>query len=217
MFLKRFWLLLSAIVILFPSWGSAQESTLDVAKRRGWVVAGVKNDFPPLGYLDQSGKWVGLDLEMAQYVAKKLGVELRPEAITSRTRIPMLVNGNVDFVVQINPTRERAQTVDFTIPYFHAGHTLLVHTDSGIRSIDDLAGRKTGTVQGSADGPGLLAFQPKTELVLFQEPPQVFLALRQRRIDAMTTSSILLQVMSKNEPDMVVIDRPFKPDPLPAE
>ena len=71
MFLKRFWLLLSAIVILFPSWGSAQESTLDVAKRRGWVVAGVKNDFPPLGYLDQSGKWVGLDRLPAGY--KKSG------------------------------------------------------------------------------------------------------------------------------------------------
>ncbi len=201
-------------ILLAPGVSTAQQSTLDAAKAKGVVVAGVKNDFPPFGYLDQQNNWVGIDVEMARYVAKKLGVELKLEAITSRTRIPLLVNGNVDFIVQINPTRERAQTVDFTIPYYEGGQTLLVYKDSGIKGVADLAGRKVGTVQGSADGPSLLAFQPKAELVFFQEQAQAYQALKQRRIDAMSTSNILLEQMSKGETGMVVLDKPFKPDPL---
>ena len=82
---------------LFWSW-SAQESTLDVVKKRGTLIAGVKNDYPPAGYLDSKGEWVGLDVDMAKYIAKKLGVKLQMEAVSSRTRIPMLVNNNVDLL-----------------------------------------------------------------------------------------------------------------------
>ena len=207
---------IAAIVslLLTPVGASAQQSTLDAVKAKKVLVAGVKNDFPPFGYIDQQNKWVGIDVDMARYVANKLGVELKLEAITSRTRIPLLVNGNVDFIIQINPTRERAQTVDFTVPYYEGGQTLLVYKDSGIKSVGDLAGRKVGTVQGSADGPSLLAFQPKAELVFFQEQAQAYQALKQRRIDAMSTSNILLEQMSKGEAAMVVLDKPFKPDPL---
>jgi polar amino acid transport system substrate-binding protein len=74
----------------------AQQSTLDVVKKRGTLIAGVKNDFPPAGYIDQKGEWVGFDVDLAKYIARKLGVKLQMEAITPRTRIPMLVNGNID-------------------------------------------------------------------------------------------------------------------------
>jgi polar amino acid transport system substrate-binding protein len=213
---NKFKLVVAAITALsLWSWpAAAQESTLDVVKKRGTLIAGVKNDYPPAGYIDSKGEWVGLDVDMAKYIAKKLGVKLQMEAVTSRTRIPMLVNNNVDLIININPTRERAQAIDFTSPYFLAGTTILVHKDSGIRGIEDLVPpRKVGGVQGSADGPGLLVQVPKADIQYFQEFPQVFLALKQKRVDAMLTASVTLAQMSKGDPDLVVVMPPFKPDP----
>ena len=204
----------SVLVALWSGVVAAQESTLDIVTKRGTLIAGVKNDYPPAGYIDKNGNWVGLDVDMAKYIAKKLGVSLKMVAVTSRTRIPMLVNNNVDLIINVNPTRERAQTIDFTSPYFLAGTTFLVRKDNGIRSVDDLAPpRKVGSVQGSADAPGLLARLPTADIRYFQEFPQVLIALKQKRIDAMLTASVTLAQMSKGDPDLVVVMPPFKPDP----
>lgn len=193
---------------------AAQQSTLDVVKKRGVLIAGVKNDYPPAGYIDQKSEWVGFDVDLAKYIANKLGVKLQMEAITPRTRIPMLVNGNIDLVMNINPTRERAQTIDFTSAYFYAGSTLLVWRNSGIRGIEDVAApRKVGGVQGSAGAQGLLSVQPKADIQYFQELPPVLIALKHKRVNAMVGSSVILLQMSKNEPDLVVLTPPFKSDP----
>jgi len=193
---------------------AADESTLDVVKKRGTLIAGVRNDFPPAAYINQAGEWVGFELDLMEYIAKKLGVKLKMEVVTSRTRIPLLVNGNVDMVMAVmNPTRERAQVVDFTQPYFLGGQALLVKKDSGIKGVDDLAGKKVGTTQGSNDANGVKAFAPKAELVYFQEYPQAFLALKQGRIDAMSTTDLTLGSFAKQDPAFVVLVPPFKPDP----
>ena len=88
-----------------------------------------------------------------------------------------------------------------------------MHKDSGIKSIDDLAGKNVGTTQGSNDANGIMAFQPKAKLVYFQEYPQAFLALKQGKIDAMSTTDLTLASFAKQDPTLVVIGPPFKPDP----
>lgn len=207
--------ILSCLFVFAASAALAQqESTLDVVKKRGTLIAGMRNDFPPAAYVNQQGEWVGFELDLMEYIAKKLGVKLQKEVVTSRTRIPVLVNGNVDVAVAVmNPTRERAQVIDFTQPYFLGGQALLVRKDSGVKSIDDMAGKKVGTTQGSNDANGVKAFQPKAELVYFQEYPQAFLALKQGRIDAMSTTDLTLAAFAKQDPSFVVIGPPFKPDP----
>lgn len=192
----------------------AQESTYDVIKKRGTLIAGLRNDFPPAGYINQQGQWVGFEIDLMDYIANKLGVKVQREQVTSRTRIPMLVNGNIDVIMAVmNPTRERGKVIDFTQPYFLGGQALLVRKDSGVKSIADMAGKKVGTVQGSQDANGVTAFQPKAELVFFQEYPQAFLALKQNRIDAMSTTDLTLAAFAKEDPTYVVIQPPFKPDP----
>ena len=214
--MRKFLLLSAAIAALAigASTAVAQESTLDIVKKRGTLIAGMRNDFPPAGYINQQGEWVGFEIDLMDYIAKKLGVKVQREQVTSRTRIPMLVNNNVDVVMAVmNPTRERGQVIDFTQPYFLGGQALLVRKDSGVKSIADMAGKKIGTTQGSQDALGVQAFQPKAELVYFQEYPQAFLALKQGRIDAMSTTDLTLNALSKGDPNFEVIQPPFKPDP----
>jgi polar amino acid transport system substrate-binding protein len=207
-------LAMAGVQLLFASQVEAEESILDVVKKRGAIIAGMRNDFPPAAYINQQGQWVGFEIDLMDYIAKKAGVKVQREQVTSRTRIPMLVNGNIDVIMAVmNPTRERAEVIDFTQPYFLGGQALLVRKDSGVKSIDDMAGKKVGSVQGSQDPAGVTAFQPKAEIVYFQEYPQAFLALKQGRIDAMSTTDLTLNAFAKEDPSFVVIEPPFKPDP----
>ena len=221
---KRYFVAAVGCLLMFSETSSAQQgtdqcmctpaSTLDVVKKRGVLIAGVKNDLPPLGYIDRDGKWVGVEVEMAQYLASKLGVTLKMELVSSLTRIPMLVNGNVDLLVSISPTRERAKTIDFTRAYFDdGGSAVLVYRDSGIRGAEDLAApRKSATAQGSANATELLAMQPKAQLVYFQAYPEAFQALRAHQVDAMVAGYGMLERLAKDNPSMTVLP-PLTPDP----
>ena len=96
----------------------AEQSTLDVVKQRGTLIAGVKSDYPPFGYVDQNGNLVGFDVEIMKYLAKYLGVQIDLRPVTSANRIPMLQAGTVDVVcASMGITKDRVQAVDFTVPY----------------------------------------------------------------------------------------------------
>ncbi len=98
--MKRSTVLLVAVLAIcgFSSVATAGESTLDLVKKRGKLIAGVRYDAPPWGSVDKEGKVIGFDVDIARYFAQKLGVELELVQVTAKTRIPMLVNGNVDIL-----------------------------------------------------------------------------------------------------------------------
>lgn len=101
--MRRQWgkLILGALVVLvgmafgvLPS--GAQESRLDLIKKHGKLIAGVRYDYPPYGYDDKRGRPAGFGVEAAKYFAKKLGVGLEYVQVTSKARIPLIVNGTIE-------------------------------------------------------------------------------------------------------------------------
>ncbi|MBJ3777097.1 transporter substrate-binding domain-containing protein [Acuticoccus mangrovi] len=204
-----------ALSLIFTSGLASAESLLDEVKARGTVKIGLRKDFPPVGFIDRDGSWVGTEIDFAHYVAEKLGVELEMVEVISKTKIPLLLNGNIDILMAAsNPTRERAKIVDFTQPYQIDGQTILVRKDSGITTLDDLANHKVGTVQGSLDGDQLVKRQPTAELVYFQEYPNAVLALQSGRVDAVTTSYSVLAKFAAQDDNLVVMPKTFRPDPF---
>src|SRR5687768_16879203 len=99
-FMKRICsgLLLGCILFVGVEPASAQ-STLDAVKARGTLIAGVRFDTPPYGSLDATGKSVGIDIDIANEVAKRLGVRLQLLQVTGQTRIPQLNAGKVDLLL----------------------------------------------------------------------------------------------------------------------
>ena len=91
--------LVVAVAFLAVPNSYSAESTLAKVKKRGVLVAGVKFDFPPMGFIDKkTGKPDGFDVDLVKEIAKKLGVKTKFVQALSKTRIPLIVNGNVDLI-----------------------------------------------------------------------------------------------------------------------
>jgi polar amino acid transport system substrate-binding protein len=162
----------------------AAGDTLAKVKATGTLLAGVRNDFPPIGSIDTSGKPVGFGPDLADAFAKKLGVKAEFVPTTSRTRIPLLQNGSIDCEFGITtPTVEREKTVDFSIPYVWDAVSIIIK-EGASKSVKDYAPpKKVATTQGSYIIELFKQHIANPEIVLFQEYPDAVQALRNGKVD----------------------------------
>lgn len=107
--------ILILLSLLFPAL-SAQAETVDDIISRGEVRIGVDISTPPFGSLDKEMKPAGLDVDMANLLAKDLGVKLELVPLTGQNRIPSLLTDKVDFIVaSFGIYTERARSIAFPI------------------------------------------------------------------------------------------------------
>ncbi|MDH2426289.1 glutamate ABC transporter substrate-binding protein [Sphaerisporangium sp. TRM90804] len=114
------------------------------------LVIGVKPDQPGLG-VKKDGKYTGFDVDVATYVARKLGKTARFVDAPSSAREKMLARGTVDLIfATYSITAERKTKVSFGGPYYVAHQDTLVRADDGaVAGVRDLSGRKLCQVTGS--------------------------------------------------------------------
>ncbi len=212
------WVMLVAVTAWLGGAGAAEaQSGLEVAKKRGKLVAGVKTDFPPFGYVDAAGKNMGFDVDMAHLFAKALfndenQVEL--VAVTSGNRIPFLQSGKIDIILAtVTITDERRQVVEFSDPYFLSGSLLLVPKSSTVKDLDDLAGKTVAVVQGAIQDKDVEQLQPKANRVKFGKVSEAMLAVKGGRADAYAHDDILVLTLVKENPDLRATSKVFMPRP----
>lgn len=192
---------------------------LDAIKSRGKLVVGVKYDTKLFGLKDPaSGKVEGFDVDIAKALAKEiLGDETKLELkeVTSKTRIPMLNNNDIDMIVAtMTITEERKKEVDFSDVYFKAGQSLLVKKGSPIASIDDIKkGTKILAVKGSTSVDNIKAKVPDANVLEFDNYQDAFSALKAGQGDTLTTDNAILYGMQAQDPGYVVVGEPFTDEP----
>jgi putative glutamine transport system substrate-binding protein len=197
----------------------AGESTLDKIKKRGKLIVGVKYDLNLFGLKDpQTGKVEGFDIDIAKGLAKKiLGDENKIELkeVTSKTRIPMLNNGEIDCIIAtMTITEERKKEVDFSDVYFMAGQSLLVKKDSKINGLKDIKkGVTVLTAKGSTSAQNIRQKAPEATVLEFENYAEAFTALKAGQGDALTTDNALLWGMAKQDPNFRVVDETFSEEP----
>ena len=124
----------------------------EIANRKRLIV-GVKCDTPPFGYLDVRGKNAGVDVEIAQQLARyAFGRAQRLTFVCAPTAVrePLLTSGRVDLVIStFTYTADRDTRIDFSRPYYKATGRLLVKNDSPISDLADIRGKKVATTSGS--------------------------------------------------------------------
>lgn len=127
---------------------------MDAIQSRGRLTAGVAYDIPGMGYKDpRTGMIEGFESDLARAIAEKLlGGRDRIDfsQVTDEQRIRALQNDLVDVVLsQITITPDRAEQVDFSVPYLVTREALLVPKGSSIKRLEDLAGKRIAVTAGS--------------------------------------------------------------------
>jgi ABC-type amino acid transport substrate-binding protein len=207
-------LITSAAAITFAG-AQAQDNTIAKIKARGKLLAGVKFDTPPFGFLDDKNQPVGFDIDLMRKIAEHIGVPVELVSVTSPTRIPMLVSGNVDLVAaSMTHTRERDKTIDFSITYYTGGQSLLVPKTSTITGLKDLEGKQVSVQQGTTLEKNIAAAAPKAQVVAFKDYNSAWLALGQGRVDALTGSLNILQGFAKDNPNVKIVGELFSVEPF---
>jgi ABC-type amino acid transport substrate-binding protein len=205
--------LIALVTMALPA--AAQQGTIQKIKERGKLLAGVKLDTPPFGFLDDKNEPAGFDIEIVRKIAARIGVPVELVKVTSATRIPLLVSGNVDLVAaSMTHTRERDRAIDFSITYYTGGQSLMVPKASAITSVKDLDGKQVAVQQGTTLEKNIAAVAPNARIVAFRDYTAAWLALAQGRADAFTGSLNVLQGFLKDNPNFKIVGEMFSVEPF---
>ncbi len=130
--------------------GDKADTSLEDVKKKGQLVMGLDDSFPPMGFRDENQNIVGFDVDVAKEVAKRMGVELKLQPIDWKAKEQELDTGNVDCLWNgFTKTAERGEKMNLSDPYMKNTQVVVVLADSDIKTLDDLAG-KTVIVQGGS-------------------------------------------------------------------
>ena len=210
-------MLLAGVLALALVSQAVAGSALDEVKRRGKLIAGVKTDFPPFGYVDSAGKNLGFDVDVAHLFAKALfddETKVELVAVTSGNRIPFLQSGKIDIIIAtVTVTEERKQVVEFSDPYFLSGSLLLASKASPIKGVENLAGKTVAVIQGAIQDKDIEQLAPKADRVKYGKVSEAVLAVKGGRADAFAQDDILILTLAKENPDMKAVGKPFIPRP----
>jgi ABC-type amino acid transport substrate-binding protein len=209
-------LVLGLLVLASSSNGIA--GTLQDVKNRGKLIAGVKTDFPPFGFLNQKGAHKGFDIDLAKAISKELlgneeTVEFIP--VTTGNRIAFLTSKKIDMIAAtMSITEERMKEVDFSTPYFMTGQVILVRGGNKITKYQDLAGKKVATIQGSIGDLAIGQMVPKVARVRFEHNFEALQALKERQVEAFVQDYVLLSNLLQESPGLKIAGlKPFRPTP----
>lgn len=113
--------------------------TLEEIQQSGYINIGVFSDKSPFGYVDENGDYQGYDIYFAERIAQDLGVEPKYISTEAASRIEYLQTGKVDIILaNFTVTAERAEEVDFALPYMNVALGVVSHEDNVITSLDDI-------------------------------------------------------------------------------
>lgn len=118
------------------------------AEERVFVV-GFDAEYPPYGYVDESGNYVGFDLDLAEEVSKRLGWTLKKQPIDWDSKDMELNSGNIDCIWNGFTVTGRENNYTWTVPYVDNSIVFVVNNNN-INTIEDLGGRIVSTQAGSS-------------------------------------------------------------------
>ncbi|MBH1938688.1 glutamate ABC transporter substrate-binding protein [Streptomyces sp. AV19] len=184
------------------------------------ITIGTKADQPNLGFKNPStGKRSGFDVEIAKMVAADLGFdEQHIEFVTvpSEARETQIAAGGVDlYVGTYTINDERKKQIGFAGPYYIAGQSLLVKSDSSIKGPDDVKGKKVCSVTGSTPLKRIKEAKYGAAEVKAQQGYQLCVQeLANGTVDIVTTDDAILKgYAAQNKGKLKVVGQPFSKEP----
>lgn len=199
-----------AFTLLAAPAPSLAQSTLKEIQKRGKLLAGVRFDIPPNGYLNVRGEHVGFGPDIARELARHLGVDVEFVQTTSKNRIPLLLNGQIDADIgPTTPTKTRDEVIDFSHTYVMDQVVIMVRKGD---STDPESYFNTDKTVGVLQGSFLLdlwkAHSQNATFKEYQEFPELVIALAQGKVDVvpgpLTTVHDLIEKLGERAEGLAV-------------
>ena len=193
-----------------PAPAADAPSTLDKVTEAGTVRIGVRNDNPPLSFVNDAGDWVGFDVDLANAMAEEMGVEAELIVVDGTTRITFVQEDRVDMsVASMNHTRSREEAIDFSITYFWDNQSFLVR-DGEYTNIEELFGKKVAASAGSSTIDSWTAYSaaagaPAPEFVEFEDKQAAVQAVRDGAVEGYTEDNITMLSLSAGDDSLTLL------------
>jgi len=164
--------------------------TLDEIKESGKIIIGVFSDKNPFGYVDENGDYQGYDVYFAERLAADLGVEIEYVSTEPSSRVEYLETGKVDIILaNFTVTGERAEIVDFALPYMKVALGVVSPDSTLITSPEELNGKTLIVAKGTTAETYFTENYPEVNLLKFDQYTEAYNALLDGRGDALSTDN----------------------------
>lgn len=187
-----------------------QGALLTKIKSKGELVVGTASGFPPYEFIDtsKSEKTVtGIDIALGQKIADKLGVKLVVQDMSFSSLLSSIAADKIDIAIAaINATDERKKAVDFSKPYMHSPHILLIRKeDAGkYKTLEDFRGKTIGAQKSTLQEKLAREQVPEAKVVALDKVADTLIELEHGKLDAVASQGVVAQqylVMNQNLAD----------------
>src|SRR6056297_2653884 len=192
-----------------------EESKLDKIKEKGVIVLGTAADYPPYEFdkeIDGEDHIVGFDIEIAKAFAEDLGVELEIKDMKFEGLIAALVADNIDFIVAgMVPKPERAEVVDFSMPYYQAEQSILIKAEDvdTYKAPEDFEGVVVGAQKATVQEEIVLNQIPGSEYKGLSKITNLVLELKNDKIEAIVLVKPVADAYANQNEDLIVPEISF--------
>ena len=174
-------------------------------KKSGELIIGVFSDKAPFGYIDKNGNYRGYDIYFAERLAKDLGVKPKYISLEPANRTEYAKTGKVDIILaNFTMTKERAEQVDFALPYMKVAIGVVSPENQNITSVEQLKGKKLIVAKGTTAETYFTENHPEVELLKFDQYSETYNALLDKRGDAFSTDNTEVLAWAMKNPEYKV-------------
>ncbi len=189
----------------------AKPSLLETIKNRGVLIVGTSADWPPFEYIDAQGNFAGIDIVIADRIAREIGVKLEIRDMKFGALIQALKAGQIDLILaDLHHTAEREKEIDFSKGYYvayDAAVVVLKSKASQITSESSLVGKNIGVQQGTIQEEWAKKnLGGKANIVSYDRVyPEMVMTLKRGDLDAIIVGDIIATVLASRDPDLAVV------------
>ena len=183
----------------------AKARTVQEIKDSGVIRIGVFTDKAPFGYIDENGKNQGYDVYFTDRLAKDLGVQVEYISLDPASRVEYAETGKADIVAaNFTVTPERAEKVDFSLPYMKVSLGVVSPDGAVIKSVEELKDKTLIVSKGTTAEYYFSKNHPEIKLQKYDSYADAYNALLDGRGDAFSTDNTEVLAWAKSNPGFTV-------------
>ena len=183
----------------------ASGRTVAEIKKSKTIKIAVFSDKKPFGYVDENGEYQGYDVYLGNRIAKDLGVKVKYVPVEAAARVEVLATGKVDIVLaNFTVTPERAQKVDFALPYMKVALGIVSPKKALITNPAQLNGKTLIIAKGTTAESYFSKNYPKIKLLKFDQYSEAYNALLDGRGDGLSTDNTEVLAWAIENPTFAV-------------